>query len=274
LEALQELSSATKKKKSPPKKDQQVSAKELGDWEALQELSLHSVVKTSMEDSSFIEEFTRQKTAPLPVTALARHVTRDKATLQKGLRKWFPLHTMEMNIPVHREVGEMVNPHYHSIEGQSLFFVHWEAHFPGIKLACPCTSGCQGYLKADRTNFSKNKKLFPLFRLSGPPTWCIVMSYVCTDCKTRIDGNDGRLLVSLPEYIRNAYPVEPKFASSTSSLHLDRDLTHWMEELMLTYGNGDLLSRIIFLNWNKDYVRHLAEYLSYWKEPATLSGGR
>lgn len=166
----------------------------------------------------------------------------------------------------------MLNPHYHSIEGQSLFFVHWEAHFPGIKMKCPC-NGCQGELKADRTNFSKNRKLFPLFRLSGPTSWCVVMSYACSMCKVRFDGNNGQLLASLPEYVRNAYPVEPKFADSSSSFHIDRDCSHWMEEIMLTYGNGDLLARIIYSAINKEYLRRLSEYLSYWQAYRHVSAG-
>ncbi|KAL7568569.1 hypothetical protein ACA910_002681 [Epithemia clementina (nom. ined.)] len=92
---------------------------------------------------------------PLPILAIAQHVA--QATVM-----WFPTNTMEFVIPVHRTSGAPLNPHYHSVIGQSLFLVNWQSQFPGLAIPCP-SNACDGTLKADQTNFPKNKKLFPLF---------------------------------------------------------------------------------------------------------------
>jgi hypothetical protein len=115
----------------------------------------------------------------------------------------------------------------HSIEGLNLIYVDWELHFGAeLKIRCPMRmdvdcAQCVGYLKRQCSNFSKNQKLFPIFCMNGVPSWCVVKPYVCNSCNVRIKGNHGRLLMCLPEYVRNAYPVEPKFAYSKSTYHLD-----------------------------------------------------
>ena len=91
------------------------------------------------------------------------------------------------------------------------------------------------------------------------------MSYKCTTCEKRVEGNDGQLLISLPEYVRNAYPVDPRFAQKGSTFHIDTDCCDLLDQMMPTYGNGDKLSRLLFSKINKTYLRRLAEYLSFWK---------
>ena len=98
------------------------------------------------------------------------------------------------------------------------------------------------------------------------------MSYTCGSCNTRIEGNDGLLLISLPEYVRNAYPVDPRYAQKGSTFHVNQGCSDLMDELMVTYGNGDLLSRTLFSKINKVYVRRLAEYLSFWKAFNMVAG--
>ncbi|KAL7574264.1 hypothetical protein ACA910_012514 [Epithemia clementina (nom. ined.)] len=173
------------------------------------------------------------------------------------------LNTMELVIPVHRVSGTPLNPHYHLVVGQSLFLVNWQSQFPGMTIPCPCTE-CNGELKYNRTNFSKNKKLFPLFRLTGPPTCSIVMLYTCKMCKQRFDGNNGNLLKCLPDLVQSAYPVEPKYAEPGLTSHIDRDCSHMMEELMVPHINGDLFARLIYSRINKEYLHQFTEYLAYW----------
>jgi hypothetical protein len=226
--------------------------------------NLHGVVTEAMSNKAFLDLYSDvKKSAPLPMVALARHVAIDLVP-NKSLGSLVPPHTMTLTVPVHRVVGQQLDPHYHSIEGQQLLLVQWETHFPGLILQCPCY-GCVGTLKEDRTNFSKNKKLFPLFRAHGPPSWCIVMSYTCKACKTRFEGNDGQLLISLPEYVRNAYPVYPKYAGKGATFHIDRNCADLVDYLMPTYGNGDMLARLMFTKINKEYLKQFTEYLSFWK---------
>ena len=133
--------------------------------------------------------------------------------------------------------GNYINPHYHAIEGQVIYNVCWEDQFPGLQI--DCLSCGKGKLRRDRTNFSKNKKLFAIFKLGTVPGWAIVMTYKCTHCGIRYEANDAAVLSVLPIHIRKAYPVDPKYADNTMTFHIDKGLSQILEELMLTYGNGD-----------------------------------
>lgn len=221
--------------------------------------SIYDVVVNSMKDTNFLLKFGGTvSSAPLPIMAVANYIT----THKKYVSDWFPNHTMELTFPLHRDWGAKIDPHYHMIEGTTLIYVDWNLHFgSGIKIKCPILTEdgklCNGLLKTDRSNWSKNKKLFPIFRLNSVPTWCIIQSYYCPTCGRRINGNDGRLLISLPEYIRNVYPVEPKFAHPTIMFHLDRPTSDLVEEILVTYGNGDQLSRMIYSKICKDYYRKI-----------------
>ncbi|KAL7580566.1 hypothetical protein ACA910_003688 [Epithemia clementina (nom. ined.)] len=179
-------------------------------------LSLHNIVVEAMNDPLFVEthSFEARKTTPLPILAIARHGA-------QATEMWLPTNTMELVIPVNRISGAPLNPHYHSVIGQSLFLVSWQSQFPGLAIPCP-NNACDGELKADRTNFSKNKKLFPLFRLTGPPSWCIVVSYKCSTRKLWYNGNDGNVLKYLPDIVQSAYPVELKYAATVLTSHIEQ----------------------------------------------------
>ena len=66
------------------------------------------------------------------------------------------------------------DPHYHSIIGTKLLHIDWERTH-GMQVPCP-DGACDGTLKSDRSNFSKNKTLFPVFGLDGSLfgawSWC------------------------------------------------------------------------------------------------------
>ena len=151
---------------------------------------------------------------------------------------------------------------YHSIVGQKLYVVDWLRFDP--KLELPCPNSCGGCLQPQRTNYSKNRVLFPIFSMEGAPAWAIVMIYKCDCCGRLVFGNEGELLVKLPEFAALAYPVEPKYARGKS--HVSRTATaNIMEELMLTYGNGELCSRLLYGAINKDYTIRVLNYLSWCK---------
>jgi hypothetical protein len=136
------------------------------------------------------------------------------------------------------------SPYYHSIVGQKLLLVDWCSMY-GLQIACP-DAKCNGLLKNERTNFSKNQTLFPIFGLDGPPSWCMVMSMVCSCCKRRFNSNDGEVILQLPSYIAAAYPVETKYALADKTCHLAKNATEVFDSIMLTYGNGELCSRLLY----------------------------
>jgi hypothetical protein len=115
----------------------------------------------------------------------------------------------------------------------------------------------------DRTNFSKNKLLFPIFGLEGKTAWGMVMSMTCPKCKTRINANDGAVLASIPSYAATAYPVQSNFALSNKNCHLGRSATDVFDLLsMPIYGNGDLCSRLLYNGINRAYLERVGTYYS------------
>lgn len=144
------------------------------------------------------------------------HLLLNKLAIASGekflkLYKHMPSETMLFVIPTLHWYNVLDKPHYHLIQGQELLHVQWDIQFSDISLSCHC-SGCTCDLISQRSNLFKNKKLFPVFNLRGFPTWCIVMSYQCSNCNSRFNGNDGRLLVTLPPHLQDAYPVNPRYA--------------------------------------------------------------
>jgi hypothetical protein len=114
----------------------------------------------------------------------------------------------------------------------------------------------------DRANFSKNKTLFPIFGLDGAPAWCIVQSMTCPTCRRRVDANQCDVLVQLPSFASEAYPVEDKFAFPSTQSHLSRMATETFDSIMLTYGNGELCSKLLYNSINRAYISRLKVYYS------------
>ena len=155
-----------------------------------------------------------------------------------------------------------MEPAYHSIVGQKLLYLDWYKLY-GLDIACPRCE--RGVLKNDRTNFSKNKILFPVFVMDGPPLWCMVMSMVCTCRKTRMNSNSGELLCKLPAHARNAYPVETKYALENKNCHIGKTAMNIFDLLMPTNGNGDLCSRLLCHIMNRSYAQRVEEYYSFYQ---------
>jgi hypothetical protein len=169
------------------------------------------------------------------------------------------------------------SPLYHFLEGESVIYLDWKLISPATPLLCPFCKN-QGHvdchLKHDRTNWSKNYSLFPLWTTSGVPTWCVIMRYTCETCKRGIDANDGRLLRSMPSYVRQAYPVEPKYAMG--AFHLSKALTFYLENLMKTYASGSFFSKLMYKKMNAKYVTQIETYQSKnpTQDPISLSDYR
>ena len=193
-------------------------------------------VTERVNESSFIDKH-KSKAAPLAMIAFA-----DVVSKQINQRKDFFRHHfvgLTMTVPV---IDDCTEPNYHSIMGQRLLLVDWTRY--GITVPCPDAT-CAGNLANDRTNYSKNKTLFPIFGLDGPPAWCIVMSMVCSCCKRRFDANSADVLVAIPPHAANQYPVDTKYALTTKNSHLAYTATEVFDSVMLTYGNGELCSTLL-----------------------------
>ena len=158
------------------------------------------------------------------------------------------------------------SPHYHALEGTAFFLVDWKLAFPSVELRCYC---CNGHLDHDRTNFSKNKSLFPLWTNSGRPKWCVIMTYKCQHCKITLAGNDGRLLSRMNYNVSSSYPFDPVYASGT--FHFDQDLSDNLESLMRTYANAKFVSDKLYQKLGQEYERKAHTYLCRSPKTAFLS---
>lgn len=144
---------------------------------------------------------------------------------------------------------------------RNLLLVNWEC-VHGIEVTCPATT-CDGILKNTRTNFSKNKTLFPMFGVDGPPIWCIVQSMACSCCRRQFSANDGDMLGNLPPHISNKYPVTTTCATSTATCHVSRNATDVFVSIMVIYGNGEVCSKLLYDAINRAYIWQIEAHYSY-----------
>ena len=90
--------------------------------------------------------------------------------------------------------------------------------------------------------------------------YAVVMNYKCPQCQSNFAANDGKLLSSLPTYLRCMYPVNPIYA--TGGFHITEALSQLLENLMVTYANGDFVSKMLYQEMGREYTRKVATYLS------------
>jgi hypothetical protein len=171
----------------------------------------------------------------IPITQQALHAMKNYGVL-------FPTGNLEFIIP--KESKALApSPYYHSIEGHKVLLVQWELNYPGIALGC-IKDNCPGSLIHDRSNFSKDGEMFPIYESGNPHTWAMVMHYKCNCCDFRVAGNAGELLISLPPHIRDAYHVHPRYAEG--NFHLSKTTTDLLEDVIVTYGNGEYFSKSLY----------------------------
>jgi hypothetical protein len=113
--------------------------------------------------------------------------------------------------------------------------------------------------------------LTPIFEASGGTSWAASMQYKCNKCCTKCKGNDGRMLHALPPHYRMAYPVNPGFAVH-KLLHLLRPLSHTVQKLMVTHGNGEQLAKMIHQTQGERYKDIEESYYSQCVDTGSCAG--
>ena len=79
------------------------------------------------------------------------------------------------------------------------------------------------------------------------------------------------MLVNLPVHAADSYPVETVHAVPNTSCHLARQSTEVFATMMVTYGNGELCSKLLCNAVNRDYLHRLKCYCSIAKEKKGLA---
>ena len=163
------------------------------------------------------------------------------------------------------EQNSAPSPYYHSLEGQRFYYVDWKQAYPAVPLFCfECKFNSDKlvdcHLLHDRNNWSKNKTLFPIWTVSGVPTWCVLAKYACPRCKTKFEANDARLLWLLDADVAKSYPVLPNYANGT--FHINKDLTDRMDGFMRMHANGSWVGKQLFRKMGVQYTRSCETYFS------------
>lgn len=100
------------------------------------------------------------------------------------------------------------------------------------------------------------------------------MSMRCRKRNRRFDANEGKVLFNLPDYTANLYPVDTTYAREDHESHLSRATIDVFSDLILTYGNGKMCSRMLYNAINRSYLGRVKSYYWKWKEKkAALANG-
>jgi hypothetical protein len=67
----------------------------------------------------------------------------------------------------------------------------------------------------------------------------------------------------VPAYAASKYPVDIWYASDQHSCHLDCTTTEVFSTLLLTYGNGEMCSKLLFNSINRAYLERAESYYSF-----------
>lgn len=70
----------------------------------------------------------------------------------------------------------------------------------------------------------------------------------------------------MPEHAADAHPVETNYALCDSNCHIHRSATEAFSTVMVTHGNGELYSKLLYNAINWDYMQRINEYFSMAKE--------
>ena len=162
-------------------------------------------------------------------------------------------------VPYVMDSRRLIDPHFHSIAGSKFIYMDFEVAFPDLELACyQCSSSD---LCRERDYWSHHKRLFPVVDDSNE-IWCLPFRYQCNCCKHVFSTNEGRFLATLPAFIRNQYPVDPRYADGPQQTHLSKPLTGDMEEGMLQFSSAAQFTKKIYRRKNEAFLEKMEDYYS------------
>jgi hypothetical protein len=174
-------------------------------------------------------------------------------------RLFFPNGKMVFEFPEEARC-QTPSPHYHSMAGNQYCHMDLKLSHPEIDLCC---YQCSAPLQYNRCEYVHNGTLHRILH-DKKEVWASYVTYRCTNkcCDAPlIRSNDGRLLASLPAYIRNQYPVCPEYALDRY-WHLSRHLSEELCEYMLTQSSADAFVKNIYRRKTKRFEERLEHYLS------------
>lgn len=237
----------------------------------------HRVAQRLLEDQTTHQARSKCK-APPAMVALAKEIMAQVVNNQRSIRildpppnkasfkqaqgrfhAIFGRNNFVYTVPHITDSEHTIDPNFHSLAGSQFINMDLELAFPDHDILCySCNSKDLTRL---RHNCSQNNKLFPIVTDSNE-IWCRPFKYKCNDCCLEFNTNDDLFLASLPAFIRNQYPVDPRYAKNGAHSHLSKLLSRHVEENILTYNNVKKLMENIWRRKLEDYVDKTEDYFS------------
>lgn len=154
---------------------------------------------------------------------------------------------MVFEVPRITDSDHSLKPHFYSLGGSKFIYMDLELAFPNFSICC-CNPECIKKnggpckdLTRKRDAWADKKRLFPIVDDTAE-IWCRAFKYKCNKCNVQFNTNDGEFIASLPAFIRNQYPVDPRYAKGyakdKSRCHLSKKLSQLLEEEMLSFSNA------------------------------------
>lgn len=140
---------------------------------------------------------------------------------------------------------EKPNQHCEVLEGRKLYLLRWEEMYSN-KVNLTCAKCATGDLISTIYDYRSHGCITPIIDLDGTTTYAVSMMYQCNNptCGKTCKTNDGRMYHQLPSHIHQCYLVDPTYDVG-NLVHLSKTTTRLMDILIITHGNGDLVSRVI-----------------------------
>ena len=152
-----------------------------------------------------------------------------------------------------------IDPNFHSLAGSQFIYMDLELAFPDSHIHC-CNCNSKD-LTRKRDCYSQNKTLLRIVTDSNE-TWCRPFKYKCNRCKHEFETNEGPFLANLPAFIRNQYPVDPRYAKKGNHCHLSKWASRLLEEEMLTHSNARQFVLKMLRRKHQFYLDRIEDYLS------------
>ena len=185
--------------------------------------------------------------------------TNKKKIARHNFQSIFGKNNMVYTIPEIMDASHQIHPHFHALAGSKFIMMDFDLAFPDLTLHCPnCNSS---KLESQRNMWSTGNRLFPIVD-DGIEVWCLPFKYKCADCPCSFSTKDGDFLNGLPAWIRNQYPVDPRYASSTTLKHLSKKLSSQLSEDMLSFSSAAQFVQKIQRRKHEKYLQRVEDYLS------------
>jgi len=205
--------------------------------------------------------------APLAVTVILRYLQALAPNLKKGtnqviqheenikkldfFRGVFPRGCISFTVPK-EDPSARPNAEYRIAEGCTLLLVRWEFQ---TDEQLPCHFCKKGSLIPKKLSFTRTS-VKPILDIDGKLSWSIASMYKCSNCEITMHATDPDLILSLPQWMQNAYPVTHNWINRVKIFQIGRRLATLMEAMFIGENyDGHFISYFLRKIYDIQYKR-------------------